>query len=363
MKKITNITIGTSLFVIENDAYEILQNYLTSVTLEFNNDPDADEIIKDIEYSISDKLLAQNKNTQTAINKKEIQDIIEELGTVEQLSTEANIPVRPQEVSKKLYRNTDTKIIAGVASGLAQYFNIDVVIIRIIFGLSVLWGGLGILIYLVLWMVTPYAKTTAQKLEMQGKKINLSSITETSKKALDKGIKTSKNTWEHMNPALDKILSILRKIIGIVLFFGAALATVILSSIFVITMTGNFDVSMDPVSMDIFNQVKESYILLPTLIISLYTTIVIPLLIICLGGIRLLFNNKKIKTWPTISIILIWFVAIAYMIITSITIAPNTIDTIESIEEPLESEEEYELFIRFNEDMPLEKEFIIDTEI
>ncbi len=61
-------------------------------------------------------------------------------------------------INKKLYRNEDEAILAGVCSGLADYFDLDVTLVRVIFVLLVIGGGSGLLIYIILWIVTPLRK-------------------------------------------------------------------------------------------------------------------------------------------------------------------------------------------------------------
>ncbi|MBI2729914.1 MAG: PspC domain-containing protein [Sphingobacteriales bacterium] len=108
---------------------------------------------------------------------------------------------------KRLYRNPDDKVIGGVASGIAAYFNIEVWIPRIIFALPFIlgafssvfnnhWWGPGPVIfsggfggtlfvtYIVLWIVLPLANTAAEKLEMRGEKVDLQSIKNTVKEEL-----------------------------------------------------------------------------------------------------------------------------------------------------------------------------------
>jgi phage shock protein PspC (stress-responsive transcriptional regulator) len=77
---------------------------------------------------------------------------------------------------KRIFRNPDDKVIGGVAGGLAAYFNIDAVWIRLIFVILFFTPFSGLLIYIILWIVMPEAKTTADKLQMRGEKINLSTI-------------------------------------------------------------------------------------------------------------------------------------------------------------------------------------------
>ena len=79
--------------------------------------------------------------------------------------------------SRRLYRNPDSRVLGGVCSGMAAYFNMDTVILRVIFFLLFfLIGPFNLLLYIILWIVVPKAKTTAQKLEMKGKEATVSNI-------------------------------------------------------------------------------------------------------------------------------------------------------------------------------------------
>src|SRR5699024_6377055 len=83
------------------------------------------------------------------------------------------------QYEKKLFRNPENKIIGGVCSGLAAYFNIDDPIwVRLTFVIFTLTGGAGILLYIIMWIIMPEAKTSIDRLRMQGNQINLQNIEE-----------------------------------------------------------------------------------------------------------------------------------------------------------------------------------------
>ena len=90
-----------------------------------------------------------------------------------------------QGTKKQFYRDTDNAVIAGVASGLARYFSIDLVIIRLIFVFSIFFGGFGVLVYVILWLVVPPAETTSQKFAMRGERVTLKEISDRVKKNLN----------------------------------------------------------------------------------------------------------------------------------------------------------------------------------
>ena len=96
------------------------------------------------------------------------------------------VPGRPDleqnEKIKKLFRNPDDKVLGGVASGLSAYFGIDPTVIRLLFVLTIFFGGAGLIIYIVLWLITPQAKTLTDKMQMKGEPVTLTNIEPSKKK-------------------------------------------------------------------------------------------------------------------------------------------------------------------------------------
>lgn len=114
------------------------------------------------------------------------------------------------EKIKKFYRDNDNKVLGGVGSGLAAYFGVDVTVIRLLFVLSVLLFGTGILAYIILWIVAPKAQTLTQKMEMKGEPVTLSNI-ETN---IKEGLKVDKSAPEN---ALTKILLFPFRLVAVVI--------------------------------------------------------------------------------------------------------------------------------------------------
>lgn len=84
---------------------------------------------------------------------------------------------------KKLYRNPDSRVLGGVGSGLAAYFGIDTTVVRLLFVISIFVGGSGLLAYIILWIITPEAKTITDKMQMSGKPVTLKNIEDNLKKS------------------------------------------------------------------------------------------------------------------------------------------------------------------------------------
>ncbi|MEQ8423308.1 MAG: PspC domain-containing protein, partial [Cyclobacteriaceae bacterium] len=86
---------------------------------------------------------------------------------------------------KKMFRDPEKKVIGGVASGVGIFFGIDVTLVRVLFVVFTIAGGLGFLVYLILWIALPEAKTITEKMQMQGEPVTLSNIETTVKKSLN----------------------------------------------------------------------------------------------------------------------------------------------------------------------------------
>ena len=86
---------------------------------------------------------------------------------------------------KKMFRDNDSKVIAGVCTGMANYFGIDVVIVRLIFVLTLFMGGFGLLSYILLWLILPEAKSVSDKIQMKGEPVTLSNIESNIKQGLN----------------------------------------------------------------------------------------------------------------------------------------------------------------------------------
>lgn len=179
MKKNFSVNIGGRIFNIDDDAYESLNNYLARLRNFFAAEQGYQEIIADIEMRIAELLNQQKENGQPIITLKHIEDVIASMGEPDQFSdTETEKPksVPGMKTRGKLYRDPDNRQIGGVAAGIAAWFGIDPVWIRLIFAAFTLFYAVGIIVYVVLWLILPVASTTSEKLEMQRQNININTL-------------------------------------------------------------------------------------------------------------------------------------------------------------------------------------------
>ncbi|TPG37771.1 PspC domain-containing protein [Flavobacterium pectinovorum] len=182
MNKTVNINLGGMVFHIDEDAYLKLTRYFDAIKRSLNNSSGQDEIIKDIEMRVSELLTEKQKSDKHVVGLKDVDEVIVVMGQPEDYILEDeersnqsfNNATRKH---KKLYRDKEKGMIGGVATGLGHYFGIDPVWIKINFLIFVFAGfGTGILAYFVLWIVTPEAITTSEKLEMTGEPVTISNI-------------------------------------------------------------------------------------------------------------------------------------------------------------------------------------------
>lgn len=183
MNKTVNINLGGMFFHIDEDAYQKLTRYFDAIKRSLSNSSGHDEIIKDIEMRVSELLNEKQKSDKHVVGLQDVDEVITVMGQPEdyiiedELKTVQNYSESTTRRSKKLYRDKEKAMIGGVASGLGYYFGIDTVWIRIVLILLVIAGfGTGILAYIILWVVTPEAVTTSEKLEMTGEPVNISNI-------------------------------------------------------------------------------------------------------------------------------------------------------------------------------------------
>lgn len=187
MNKTININLGGLFFHIDEMAFQKLKRYLDTIRHSLSDDPKGcDEIIADIELRISELLSAKIKDPRQVIGENDIDEVIVIMGQPEDYVFEDESVNDSQKYSgqyqsynsynqKKLFRDGDDKFLGGVAAGVGHYFGIEPIWIRLIW-LLLAFAGFGFLLYIILWILVPVAKTTAEKLQMEGEAVNISTI-------------------------------------------------------------------------------------------------------------------------------------------------------------------------------------------
>jgi len=213
---------------------------------------------------------------------------------------------------KKLYRNPDDKVLGGVASGLSAYFNFEVLYIRLAFVLLIVAGGSGILIYLILWIITPVASSITERIRMKGGEITLDNIDSTIKENLNPGpiVPESRTKTILLTPfrilgqvieAIGKalgpvgmvILTIIRVFFGLIVFFlglGITITPIITLFIYFGLFTSDdFMVLMENFPIELFSNIVPVW-----LVVGASFLLIIPGIIIILLGLSVLAQKSLI---------------------------------------------------------------------
>ena len=145
MKKVISIHLNNKMYQIEEDAYAYLNNVLSSQWKK-----------QELETQVAERLDQKLVGAKTVIIYPDFVDALYQLGisAAEYRSATANLR------EKRLYRQTNDNMIGGVCSGIAEYFEIDPVIIRVLFVIALFMGTMGFWLYIILWIIIPKATKT-----------------------------------------------------------------------------------------------------------------------------------------------------------------------------------------------------------
>ena len=340
MKKTLTINISGSIFHIDEDAYDQLQSYLRTISSHYGSSEEGREIITDIEARIAEIFQEKLSTKDQVVNTEMVDETITIMGKPEEIfatdeenteeeSTEAG-PVTTGKKKRRLYRDPDHRVLGGVASGLAAYFGIDVVVIRLLFAIFFFLGyGFSLPLYVILWIAVPKAVTTTQKLEMKGKKVNISNIEESIKdeykevkesfeKIRDKNEPHVRDGFDRVIDFLGTALRLILKVVIILLGIGFVFAGFVslLSFIGSMIFANSF---FGPLSDFHFPGSTFPHLFLDGASITLFTVgiiivIGIPLMLLIFAGLKLLFNFKTNNKIIGFSALAAWLLGIILLV-------------------------------------------------
>lgn len=179
MKQVININFHGQVVPIEVSAFDLLKQYTASLNTWFANEEGKEEIINDIESRIAELFQERLKKGVTCITDDDVNAIIKSMGRPEEFEGEDGTASYAQNTAgagsethqqqyqqassdtahRKLYRDENDKIVGGVCAGLANYFGIDLAVVRIIFVVLVIFAGFGLIPYIILWIAVPSTAT------------------------------------------------------------------------------------------------------------------------------------------------------------------------------------------------------------
>ena len=325
MNKTVDISLAGILFHLDESAYYKLKKYLKSVRRSIQQTEDVDEVMHEIEARIAELLMQKQQNPQHVINEKHIDEVIVILGQPEDFEEDIQpeIEQNSNRTKKALFRDMDNSMIAGIAAGAAHYVGMDITLMRLIFiVLLFVTHGSFILLYLLLWIVVPKAKTASDKLRMKGESANLDNIVdqvsteEPDKKKVKIG-ETIETTGSEIGNALVKIIGFILVLVTGIIILGLLISVL----------------SFSPLS-DLYLALQDNQIInnlhIPIGLISflVFFVIIFPIGLLFLLGFKMLFPNTNPLNKNLLIIIgTLWFVAIMYMSVKSVSFASHKNET------------------------------------
>lgn len=346
MNKTIIININGIVFHIEEDAYEILKNYMTDVKRHFSTSADSLEITTDIENRIAEmfsELLS--KDNKQVIVEQDVVIVIEQMGSVadfenaeSESKTDSAVYTNTTE-RRRLFRDRDDHLVAGICSGIANYFDINSIWIRLLFAFSVPFAGTGVIVYIILWIVIPKAVTRADRMAMKGEKQNLQGF----KKNFEEELSSVRQNmsdfrhearpfvyqardffsdfFHHLGVFLNGTGKVLIKLIGILLLVACFAALIALVG----ALIGVTVVGKEPINLFPFNIIRNEFAV--RIYFAAFFTALIPLLGIILLIIKVIFNVRSVGRSTGTVFLVLWICSITLLIYYATKITANFRDS------------------------------------
>jgi phage shock protein PspC (stress-responsive transcriptional regulator) len=334
MDKTININLGGTLFQIDEDAFRILRDYLQAINSRFANVQGGHETIEDIESRIAEIFQSQ-KGIAGVITSANIEAMISVIGKPEDFDhgePETAVPVYSSQ-KKRMYRNSEDKIIGGVCSGIAAYLDTDPVLFRILFVLSAVFFGVGFLIYIALWIALPEARTDAQKRAMYGNAYNTTrSVNKNYDNSPFSGVSqnnTGYNSPSRVGNAINEvfraigrvcyiILRIFLIIIGVILVLTGFLFILSFVMVFVFKYPGAFSIDSSGMNLiyfpDFLNYIVNPSAV-PWIIILASIALILPMIALIYWGVKMIFWFRASDGVISLVGLVVWVMTIAALTI------------------------------------------------
>ena len=221
MNEITKIHLGRQAFTISVDAYKLLRDYLQAI----GRHAGGKEVVEEVELRMAELLAERSIKGDKVILAKDVEYLKEQLGKPGDFSDEDDKGDPDDEDTpgaKRLFRDTEHAMLAGVCAGLGRYLGVDPVWIRLLFALLIFAGFSSILVYIVLWLIVPEAKTNSERLQMQGKQVTVDALKNVVERADVKG--AAKRATNVVGKVVNASLKVVLGTVGVGLMLGAVAA-------------------------------------------------------------------------------------------------------------------------------------------
>jgi phage shock protein PspC (stress-responsive transcriptional regulator) len=341
MNKTVTINISGIIFHIEEDAYERLSRYLSEIKRYFSGTEGGNEIMGDIESRIAELLQARLSPAKQVVLMSDVEYIINVMGKPEDFGAEPGKEENSQKqdrssygkdekIRRRLFRNPDEKALGGVCSGLAAYFNIDTVWVRLAMFLLIFFGGLSIWVYIILWIVIPEARTTADRLAMRGEQANINTIFRSFQDEAEEMKNRGRRQYEEfrdsvrtqapyasntMASVLNTLFNIMGRLVGLFLIFiGGVLLVSYVASVLGISILDSRNQFTHWRNV-IFGSSME-YALG---VFAFMVVVGIPVIMLIYAGVKLLFKIRYHNRWLNLSLGLLWTIGLLTGVYVTVT--------------------------------------------
>jgi phage shock protein PspC (stress-responsive transcriptional regulator) len=350
MNKTLTINLSGIVFHIDENAYEVFSAYIDSVRRHFASSEGKDEIMQDIESRIAEMFQQRVGESKQVITLHDVEEVTAAMGKPEQFGDEEKTSEPEAEktlegkIKRRLFRDPDDKILGGVCSGISAYFDIDPIWIRLGLAISIFVFGTGVLLYIILWIIMPKAKNTADKLMMRGERVTISNIEKNVREEFEEVKSRIKDTSGEMKEkfrtkdysgfagflrrffdGLGELLTFLLKAIGKIIafiFIIIGIAVFIVFMLAFLTVAGVNTVQLPGVMISFFT----THALLFWALLAALLVVGIPFLLLFYHGFRMLFNIDGRKRIVNMTAGLLWLAGLLIAIITGAAIAKKYSD-------------------------------------
>lgn len=324
MNEITKVHLGRQAFTMSVDAYKALQAYLHEIKREVGSR--SSDVVDEVELRMAELLTERGIQGDKVVLAEDVDYLKEQLGSPKDFKDEDDErneqPAEETKPSKRLFRDTDNALLAGVCAGVGKYFGMDATIVRLLFLALLFFGGSGILIYIILWLIVPEAKTTSDKLHMQGKPVTVESLKEIVGRVDVEG--AAKRAGKNVQPVA---LLIIKVIVGVIGVGVVAVACSLLIMVATVAILGFASQGIMVGGEKLFPVgAKETWALLSGLVAAAIVGL------FCLfGGISMITRKWKVPGWVSGALVGVFLLGVSGATALGIDAAPRIHDRFDAM--------------------------------
>lgn len=321
MNEITKIHLGRQPFVIAVDAYKILQTYLHDIKRQVGKNGEG--VIDEVEVRMAELLAERGVRGDKVVLLDDVEYLKQQLGAPRDFKGDDDTidsgPVEEQAEpgAKRLFRDAEHGMLAGVSSGLAAYFGVDAVVFRILFVIATLTGGWGIPLYIIMWLIMPEAKSASDRLQMRGKAVTVDSLKEVVDRADVTG--AAHRASRSLVAFIETVGRVLLAVVGISFIVGAVavLAGIATLGVYALLHQGHLlhGVLQFPVG------VSEAVVTIASMVLVAVTA-----LFLLLAGVAMVRRKWAVPGWAVAALAGIFLVSI----VAGTAALPDTVNSVQS---------------------------------